>query len=973
MSWLSVKHSPLQEELGLFFSQLSSNLSQEELTEAEAYFANNSERLAQWQQCLRCSAFFRDEASRRFTLLLELFREDAFDEQRDIEYYNAHLSTLTTLPQTAFDQTLRQVRAQTMLRLIWRDVNRLGDMPSITQELSHFACASIYAALNYHNTTICEKHGEPKNKQGETQHLFVLGMGKLGANELNLSSDIDLIFCYPDKGSCEKGLSNQEFFSQLGKKIIASLDAQTADGRVFRVDMRLRPYGQSGALVSSFDALEEYYHDQGREWERYAMVKARVVATTGSHETSRELIDMLHQFTYRKYVDYSVIDALRKLKQMIRQEVARRRLENDVKLGSGGIREIEFTAQVFQLIRGGRDIELRNNRILEVLPLLVELRCMPQDEITQLVEAYHFLRNTEHAIQGYKDQQTQALPKDEAARYALVSAMGFEHWEAFTQALETHRSHVRAIFENVIAEPESAPKETQSTPWQALWLGKGQSQADIEALKKAGYASPEESLQEIQSIAQWAASSGMHATSHERLDTFMPLLLGELSNLEKPGETLKRITKLIKAIARRSAYLTLLIENPGALNQLLTLTQASPWIADEIAEHPALLDELLDPSTLYDPPDKNELQAELKRTMLRIAEDDLEAQMEALRYFRSSHALRVAASEISGVLPLMKVSDYLTWIAEVILEFALDNAWKEMARKHGYPDGEQREHPNMIIVAYGKMGGIELGHGSDLDLVFIHGANINGESDGKRALDNHTYYTRLGQKIIHFLTTNMSSGELYEVDMRLRPSGNSGLLVATMDSFTKYQRESAWTWEHQALVRARAVAGDAALAKSFDLVRHEILMRERDIETLRDEVVAMREKMRAHLGSKPNETETFHLKHDAGGIVDIEFMVQYAVLAWAHAHPALAEFTDNIRILESIPDSEEMTTQEVGQLTEAYKAFRAAGHRLTLQHLPATIAQDELLEHREAVSTIWQRVMGNRDIRDAGIPDNLPS
>lgn len=957
MNWLS-EGAP--SHLQPYFQQLAQSLSaahQALLTAAYRDQASFRDRL---NHVCACSEFFRIELQRRSELFVELVQEHALDAAHIERKAIAALVSQWDNDTANFDRALRRQRAKAMLRIIWRDFNRLASLEETTGDLSALACDAIQAALEFHSALLYRKHGQPRSKKGEIQPLLVIGMGKLGAEELNLSSDIDLIFCYPNNGETVNGLSNQEFFSRLGKGIIHSLDAPTADGFVFRVDMRLRPYGQSGALVYSFGAMEEYYQTQGREWERYAMVKARVVASSGNAAHTARLMSMLQNFTYRKYVDFSVIEALRKLKQMIRQEVTRRQLEDDVKLGSGGIREIEFTAQVFQLIRGGRDTELRDNRILRILPQLQAMRCLPADAVEVLLAAYYFLRNTEHAIQGYKDQQTQKLPSDPQAQAALIQVMGFTQWQDFIAALKQHRQHVHAVFEQVIADPRAAEGDEKCTHWQAIWMSPSHDQTSQALLTEAGHENAQLSISLLQELAQWANSAGMHTSSKERLDSFMPILLEELCKHSTPTQTLQRIIKLVKAVARRSAYLLLLIENRDALTQLLKLTQASPWIADRLSDHPALLDELLDPSTLYDPPAKAELQIELQQTMLRIAEDDLEAQMEALRYFRSAHSLRVAASEISGVLPLMKVSDYLTWIAEVILEFALTNAWREMVRKHGYPDGEVRDTPNLAIIAYGKLGGIELSHGSDLDLVFVHGAALNGESDGERRLDNQTYYTRLGQKIIHFITTKLSSGALYEVDMRLRPSGNSGLLVSSIESFANYQRDAAWTWEHQALVRARVIAGDILLAERFREIRHTTLCKKRDIDALRHDVIEMRNKMKTHLGSSVNDHDTFHLKHDAGGIVDIEFMVQYAVLAWAHAHPALAMYTDNIRILESIPDSKGLTTQEVGQLIEAYKAFRTVGHRLTLQQLPNTIGAEELVAQREVVTSIWQQLMGAR-------------
>ncbi|MFL0800932.1 MAG: bifunctional [glutamate--ammonia ligase]-adenylyl-L-tyrosine phosphorylase/[glutamate--ammonia-ligase] adenylyltransferase [Agarilytica sp.] len=946
------------------YVSLREGLNPEAFTSIEQFFSSKPEKLAHFHFTLRNSVFVSTEISQRPWIFAKLITSDLLDATLSYSDFEKFVSIDNIADEKDLDRMLRQARAGAMIRIIWRDFNRLASFNETTDDLSHLAKACINAALNFHYRALETKHGTPRCKDGDKQPLLILGMGKLGANELNLSSDIDLIFTFPENGVTDgkRDLSNHEFFSRLGKKIIQSLDAITADGMVFRVDMRLRPYGQSGSLVYGFDALEEYYHTQGREWERYAMVKASVVANNGEKVYTERLAAMLREFTFRKYIDFSVIDALRGLKKMITQEVKRRHLEEDVKLGAGGIREIEFTAQVFQLIRGGRETSLQDNRLLAILPVLGSLRCLPPETVETLTDAYIFLRNTEHGIQGYNDEQTQKLPHKPEAQTALASVMGFDDWASFYETLEQHRTHVKAVFADLIAEPEEqTPNGDTENPCISLWHQRLGKDSAIAQLTEYGHEDANLSYTLLNELETWASNSAMHSSSRERLDAFIPALLVKLSDRDHPTETLRRFIQLIKATARRSAYILLLLENPSALSRLIDLSEASPWIADTMAEHPALLDELLDPAQLYHPPLKNELESELQRSTLRIAEDDLETQMDNLRYFRSSHALRVAASEITGVLPLMKVSDYLTWIAEVILEYVLILSWRNLVEKHGYPDGEARDIPNFVIAGYGKLGGIELGHGSDLDLVFIHGAQLNGVTDGERSIDNQTFYMRLGQKIIHFITTNMPSGTLYEVDMRLRPSGNSGMLVTGISAFEKYQHSSAWTWEHQALVRARVVAGDAELAKEFNRIRAEICCKEREDGTLRKEVIDMRNKMREHLGSKnggeENPNEKFHIKHDAGGIVDIEFMVQYGVLAWGHSHPALVEYTDNIRILESFANSKLLEAHEVDQLTEAYKAFRTAGHRLTLQQQPSLIGSELLKQERQNVTAIWQRLM----------------
>ena len=955
-------------ELATFYTTFSAKLSTEQNNQYCQALRSNLALLTQLNRTLDGSIFAQQQLLHAPEQLLALIQGGRLDKAISKQEFIEQLTPATTLDEAQFNHHLRTQRNIAMLRFIWRDFNRLASMQETTLELSNFAESCIKHTLDYHYKALGEKYGLPRNSEGEAVPMLVLGMGKLGASELNLSSDIDLIFCFPDKGETQgakRTLDNQEFFIHLGKKLISSLDAKINNQFVFRVDMRLRPYGQSGAIASSFEALEDYYQKQGREWERYAMVKARVIASNAQPAQIDTLHTLLKSFTFRKYIDFSVIDALRKLKQMIVQEVKRRKLNDDVKLGAGGIREVEFIAQTFQLIRGGRDTELQDNRLLHVLPMLAKLHYLPEEHTTLLTAAYIFLRNTEHAIQGYNDQQTQRLPIDPPEQGKLARVMGFTNWDDFYSELSRHRDHVSHVFEGLIAAPASTSSEdnTPSPEWEVLWLQIDSESEDpehlIQTLKDGNHEAPDKSHALLQELKRCPQLASVDAISLERIDRFVPLLLERLSNTETATRPLQRLLPLIKAIARRSAYLLLLIENPEALTQLIKLTLASPWIAQRLAVHPSLLDELIDQSTLYQPPNTAELETELRQVLMRIPTDDLEEQMDALRYFRSAHALRVAACEVTGALPLMKVSDYLTWIAEAILKYVLPLCWHELTEKYGYPDGQEQENPNFIVIGYGKMGGIELGHSSDLDLVFIHNANTQGYTNGDRAIDNQTFYMRLGQKIIHILNTNTHHGRLYEVDMRLRPSGNSGLLVASLASFEKYQLESAWTWEHQALVRARTVAGNSKLTEQFNAMRTRILCHKRELDKLRTSVLEMRKKMRDHLGSdkKTADKGLFHLKHDAGGIVDIEFMVQYTVLAWAHTDPSLATFTDNIRILECLAKSKLIPAQEADQLTEAYKAFRSLSHRLTLQEQPNTIDNTQLASERTNVIRIWNRLI----------------
>ncbi|WP_341937351.1 bifunctional [glutamate--ammonia ligase]-adenylyl-L-tyrosine phosphorylase/[glutamate--ammonia-ligase] adenylyltransferase [Marinimicrobium sp. C2-29] len=969
--------APLQEAARKRFDAFAESLKSSELSGPESQLPDDvtpEDFAEQINRAFAASDYIAKTCTQRPELLLELVESgELFRPLEDLEYSGLKEALAGCESDSDLDLELRRQRQRAMVRIIWRDLNRLADMRTITNELSRFAEAAIQYTLDWHFEQMKPRWGVPMGSEsGTEQPMIVLGMGKLGARELNVSSDIDLIFAFPETGQTEGGkrsLDNQEFFTRLGQRLIKSLDAPSAEGFVFRVDMRLRPYGDSGALVSSYDAMEEYYQSQGRDWERYAMIKARPVAASGvgADAAADELMVLLRPFTYRQYIDFSVIDSLRSMKGLISRQVQRRGMSQDVKLGEGGIREIEFVVQVFQLIRGGRDPRLRERQVCELLPLLEQEDFLPEGSGETLLRAYEFLRNTEHAIQGYQDRQTQALPSDDEGRRRIAWVLGYDDWEAFEAELNAHRERVSAEFKAVIADPDADQGATDEEleAWVALWEGSLEGDEAGKWLAQQGFKQDADRvLSLVKSVRENRQVMSMQASSRDRLDAFMPRLLAMLAENEADGEALARIEPLVESVARRSAYLVLMVENPVAMQQLVRLCAASPWIADELARFPALLDELLTPESLYAPPDIDELRDELRRDVLRLPWDDLEGHMDTLRYFRSAHALRVAASEVTGALPLMKVSDYLTHIAEVILEHVLQLAWEQLVLRHGRPtgaDGEPEQAPNFIIVGYGKLGGIELSHGSDLDLVFVYDADPEGRTDGEKPLDNTLFYTRLGQRIIHILNSRMPSGKLYEVDMRLRPNGEAGMLANSLAAFEKYQLNDAWTWEHQALVRARVVAGHDQLARDFNRVRREVLCQHRDAEPLREEVLKMREKMREHLGSQSKSSEkgeVFNLKQDAGGIVDIEFMVQYAVLAWAEQEPALTEYTDNIRILGALEQSGRLSAESVAQLIEVYKTYRSTGHRLALQRQEAVLEGEELfVDERNRVTGLWRQLI----------------
>lgn len=863
----------------------------------------------------------------------------------------------------AFMKALRCQRQREMLRWVYRDANGLCSVQELVQELSHFADACIEISLARAHDILAKQHGEPVGEEsGKPQRLCVIAMGKLGAHELNLSSDVDLMFAYPESGETAGPavISNQEFFVRVGQRIIRYLDTVTEDGFIFRVDMRLRPWGDGAILASSFTGMESYYERHGREWERYALIKARICA--GDQQEGKYLLDTLRPFVFRRYIDFGVFDALRDMKAMIEREVRRKNMDSDIKLGRGGIREVEFTAQAFQLIRGGIDKRFQQRELLAILSLLSEDGLLTTEVTEGLKQSYLFLRCVEHRLQALNDQQTQMLPTDTLEQTRLFTSLGFESWDSFMQHLSACRQVVERQFRGVMVARGEAKEDAASAGLETLWAAPDDEIAEL--LMECGF-TQERTAVELLELRNSRSVQTMQNLGRERLDKLMPLLLRQCMAMENPDLALERCLLLVDSILRRSAYMMLLVENPAALKRLVELCAASPWIAEEIARYPVLLDELLFARTLFAPPQKQEIEAELRQVMAHIPEDDLEAQMDALRIFQKGQVLRVAASDVTGTLHLMKVSDSLTWLAEAVLESVLWITWRHLVARHGAPTDRlgQACNPGFLIVGYGKLGGIELGYGSDLDLVFVHDSPADGETAGPHAIDNASFYMRLGQKVISFITTLTGAGKLYDIDMRLRPSGNSGLLVSSLTAFRSYQEDQAWTWEHQALVRARVVAGDPGLVEAFDAVRHEILVRPLDRQRLQQEVRDMRDKMRAHLSSEApgRKGKGFDLKHDRGGIVDLEFMVQYAVLAWAHEYPELTRYPDNVRILEGLANLGLLPVDVADGLRDAYLQYRARGHRLALANLDFHVGEDEFLNERKLVCHWWNVLLGVND------------
>ncbi|MBB5018679.1 glutamate-ammonia-ligase adenylyltransferase [Chitinivorax tropicus] len=830
-------------------------------------------------------------------------------------------------------RVLRTLRKRVMARLIMRDISRLATLDEVVKTVTSLAEIGVEQAACHHARWLQPQFGEPiGDETGTAQQLIVIGMGKLGGSELNVSSDIDLIFAYPEDGHTNgpRKLSNHEFFTRLGRLIIATLHEPTADGFVFRVDMRLRPYGDSGPLASSFAMLEEYLHTQGREWERYAWLKGR--ALTGDADG---LWTLVKPFVYRKYLDYGAYASMRSLHGQIRREVARRDMADNIKLGPGGIREIEFIAQVFQLIRGGRERGLQMRSTRKVLSWLGEHRLIPPHATRELQEAYAFLRNLEHRLQYLDDAQTQTLPSQPDDRRQIASSMGYSDVESFEKALQWHRSRVTNHFEHVF----TAPQQEGEHPLDDLWQDDEYSEQHTAKLAELGYQEPDTIKQLLSQMKSSTRYRQMPESSRRRLDALLPPMIEVAAGMPNPDGTLTRLIRLLDAILRRESYLALLSEHPQTLKRLANLYSASPWVSDYLTRHPILLDELLDARLLYAAPDWAQTRARLAAE-LDAATGDAEQQMDLLRHCQHTQLFRLVAQDLAGLLPLETLSDHLSDLADMILAEVVRCCWQALPGKH-------RDNPLFAIIGYGKLGGKELGYASDLDLIFLY------EDDHDNAGEN---YAKLARRIGTWLSTATPAGTLYEIDLRLRPNGESGLMVTTIEGFAAYQHQHAWVWEHQALTRARFCAGEPSIGAQFEQIRQQVLMKQRDLNQLRQEVYAMRHKM---LENRLGSREGFDLKHGRGGIIDVEFIVQYLVLAHAAHHPKLTGNKGNLALLGFAAEAGLLSAADAQAAQQAYREYRRLQHAQRLDGRKRYIVDEiAITPHIQTVMTIWRQVFG---------------
>ncbi len=899
------------------------------------------------------SEFVSQHCERNPQILIELCQSGDLFKPYDETTYREKLEQKAIETEAELMIALRHFRRNEMIRIAWRDIADWEELTQILRELSWLADACIQKALDFLYKEACERRGTPVLADGTPQQIVVLGMGKLGAYELNYSSDIDLIFAYPENGVLpdRKETSYSEFFTRICQSLVRVLDEITVEGFVFRTDIRLRPFGDSGAIIMTFDGMENYYQTQAREWERYAMIKARQVA--GNFEQGKALMSMLNKFVYRRYLDYGAFEELRSLKAQIAQELRRKDRVDNVKLGRGGIREIEFIGQAFQLIRGGNEKSLQVRPILDVLQKLSELKLLNPEDAAQLTQSYHFLRRVENRIQQYQDKQTHDLPTNENAQTAMAYVLGFANWETFLNELDVVRNKVHGVFDAVFSVSKQDEIEQLS---QKIWAGLEDENELLENLREYGFKNCAESWAAISDFKNEPAIRRLSNKGLGVINRLMPQVIATLQTVTNPDETLKRLLALFKSVAGRNVYLALLAENPHALSQLLKLSAASPWIGEYLARYPVLFDELLDTRSLFEPLKKADLAEQLNQLVARIDAEDQEALMIALRQFKQVNVLRIAAADIMGIIPLMVVSDYLTYLAESIVDRVVKYEWQMLVEKHGYPPECDDEKTNFAVIGFGKLGGLELGYGSDLDMVFIYDcADGNAMTNGEKSLSCSQFYGRLAQKIRHILETKLLAGELYEVDLRLRPHGDSGVLVTHINTYEPYYHEHAWTWEFQALVRARFISGDCNLGQKFSQMRQRVLSLSRNVEKLKTEVREMREKMRENLDTK--SAEKFDLKQSAGGIVDIEFMVQFGILVNAEKSADLTIYTDNIRLLTSLHAFEFIDESETHTLTNAYCAYRDAGHKLVLQGDKAIIEAGNFVDLREKITQIWHEKM----------------
>ena len=843
---------------------------------------------------------------------------------------------------------LRRFRRRYMLCLAWRDLAGLADLKQTMHGVCALAEVCIQTALKWHSCWLELRFGTPRDEQGRAVHLVVVGLGKLGGGELNYSSDVDLMFAFSAAGATEaasaqqKSISNQEYYIKLGRQLIAALDAVTTDGFVFRTDLRLRPNGDSGPIALSFAAMEHYYQTHGRDWERYALIKARVVA--GDPQAGSALLNMLLPFVYRRYLDFGAFDSLREMRQLIVRQLQAQDLQHDIKLGWGGIREVEFYVQSHQLIRGGREAGLRTTSLTVALHRLLKLGMVSAADHRALITAYRFLRNTEHRLQMVNDQQTQSLPVDAPARLRLAWSMGYDGWPQYAAQLTRHRAVIQGAFASVARHADTATAQQKALA--DVWFGVLEAEAAERALMAAGFDDGRATARLLGEFRRGRLYQSFSAFERERLDKLMPLALARAVGMRSAERAMRALVGVLESIGRRSAYLSLLIENPSALRQLLHLCAASPWVSRYIGQHPVILDELLQPPVDLRTQTDALLQQALEQRLVQVERQNVEGEMNVMREFMHAQVLRIAAADIDRVMRADQVMRALSQLAQALLNRVFERVLAVMVEKRGPPATQGG------VVAYGKFASGELGYHSDLDLALYYRATdstaINSDLD--------YFYSRVGQRFVHWLVARTYAGTLYTLDLRLRPGGRSGALAMSLHGLLDYQMQSAWTWEHQALVRARVVVGEAEFVQSFERVRRQILCQPRDVVQLRSAVSAMRARMVA-ANAKSNSTE-FDIKLDYGGMVDIEFIIQFLILRHAHRQPDLVTPRTTAAQLTGLQEAGILSPPQTETLLTVYREYLRRSLYLKLMDRPVRIGRHEMREQRDQIKLLWSRLIG---------------
>jgi [glutamine synthetase] adenylyltransferase / [glutamine synthetase]-adenylyl-L-tyrosine phosphorylase len=869
------------------------------------------------------------------------------------------------LDEAEFMSALRRWRRAEFVRIAWRDLAGWASLDETLGDLSNAADTALRLANLFATRVLYQRYGLPRDADGAIQELIIVAMGKLGGRELNFSSDIDLVLLYPSGGETDgvRGVDNEQFFTRLGQALIRLLEQPTEEGFVFRVDLRLRPFGDSGPLVSNAAALEDYLQIHGRDWERYAWVKARPVTNEAGYAAL--FSQCIQPFVYRRYLDYGVFESLREMKGLIERDIQRRELADNIKLGDGGIREIEFIVQSFQLIRGGQDRRLQQTSLRGALALLEGSKLLPQSAVRELDQAYVFLRRVENRLQMRADAQTHSLPTAPEDFERLAAAMDYGSSAALQDALRAQRRLVAGHFRAVVFGNSGDQDTQQPAP---LGLEEADRASLSSQLQRHGYGEDAvTAAQLLLDMRDQAFVRRLDAIASRRLAALLPVLVIEAAAGHEPLAVLRRLLRVVESIGTRSAYFALLLHNPRARFRLVQLAAHGDLLMNQIAAHPLLLDELIDERVFDAPPDRAALSADLQQRMAGVEVADGERVVEQLRYFQRAAIFRLGVADLLARLPVMQVSDRLTDVAELIIEQAIALSWQQLTPQLGTPmcgEGDALRPVNFCVIGYGKLGGMELGYSSDLDLVFLHDSSgSQQETQGARSIENQVFFVRFAQRLVHLLTVHSAAGRLYEVDMRLRPSGKGGLLITSIDAFGEYQRREAWTWEHQALLHARSVAGAPPLRTQFEALRIDVLVQHVRRDTLRDEVRSMRNRMRSEL-SRAGRGQ-FDMKQDPGGIADIEFLAQYWALWWAHDYPPVAMFSDTIRQLESVASANLVPQEQIDVLTGTYRRYRVHLHHRALQGAGAVVDAGEFAADSRTITAIWDSVMGTPDAAPA--------